>query len=94
MIKGKRLVFKVGNYVEAGLWVAIGIAFAVHFFIGKDRSNKISLVAFVTFIAFGLSDVVEVSTGAWWRPWWLLVWKGMCVVSMLRLFLHWRKRAG
>lgn len=30
--------------------------------------------------AFGLSDAVEIWSGAWWRPWWLLVWKMACIV--------------
>jgi hypothetical protein len=29
------------------------------------------------------SDLVEARTGAWWKPWWLFVWKAACVLLML-----------
>ena len=49
------------------------------------------MIAAVTFCAFGVSDIVEVETGAWWRPWWLLVWKGLCIVVLLvLLWQHYR----
>lgn len=35
------------------------------------------------FLAFGLSDIIESQTGAWWRPWWLLVLKGGCICAFL-----------
>lgn len=33
-------------------------------------------------VLFGLSDAVEIWSGAWWRPWWLLVWKAACVFAI------------
>jgi hypothetical protein len=39
-------------------------------------------------VAFGFSDVVEIQTGAWWRPWWLLVWKGACLLAMLGMWWY------
>ncbi|MFP4103756.1 sensor histidine kinase [Coleofasciculus sp.] len=47
-----------------------------------------ALMAFITFFFFGLSDIIEVQTGAWWRPWWLLVWKSLCVFSMGALLIN------
>ena len=37
----------------------------------------------MNFAAFGISDLVEMHSGAWWEPWWLATWKGACVVVMV-----------
>jgi hypothetical protein len=42
--------------------------------------------------AFAISDVVELRTGVWWRPWWLAVWKAACLAGLAVCFLHWRLR--
>lgn len=44
-------------------------------------------------VMFGLSDVVEVRTGAWYQPWWLLVWKGVCLATIVAVLVGtWRGR--
>ena len=73
--------FESGNYIEAALWVTIGAAFVVAIIL-RRISTRVGLLAAATFAGFGLSDVVEVQTGAWWRPWWLLLWKAACVGMM------------
>ncbi|MGB3403048.1 MAG: hypothetical protein WBA77_10185 [Microcoleaceae cyanobacterium] len=85
-------IYKKGNYIEAGLWgiFAIGFTQAAIKNTGKIRTQRI--IAAVTFLLFGLSDIVEVQTGAWWHPWWLFLWKSLCVISMVILLtLHLRK---
>lgn len=48
------------------------------------------LQAFV-FAVYGLSDLIESSTGAWWQPWWLLLMKGACIVTfVLAMVGYWR----
>lgn len=49
------------------------------------------LAAAFVFLAFGLSDLVETQTGAWWKPWWLFAWKALCVHAMLALFIIHRR---
>jgi hypothetical protein len=39
-------------------------------------------VLIVALVAFGVSDLVEIRTGAWWSPWWLLAWKAGCLAAM------------
>ena len=78
--------FATSNYIEAGLWGAIGVGFIVHAIVKGVRPT--SVIATVTFFAFSLSDVIEASTGAWWRPWWLLVLKGLCLAVFLSLLLR------
>ena len=79
--------FKTANFVEAGIWIAIGIAFAC-FALTKSPFHKRAFAAAIVFVLFGVSDVVETQTGAWWRPWWLLCWKGLCILSMLMLYVR------
>jgi len=57
--------FATSNYIEAGLWGVIGVGFVVHAIAKRGAAN--SVIAAVTFVAFSLSDVIEASTGAWWR---------------------------
>jgi len=41
-----------------------------------------SFIAFGAFLLFSGSDAMTITTGAWWRPWWLFVWKATCVVTL------------
>ena len=65
--------FVHANYAEACLWTA----FAVITF-GRSATRAGFLCA-AALLLFGVSDIVETRTGAWYEPWWLLVWKTVCV---------------
>ena len=84
--------FVHSNYIEAGLWIVLGIGAVVQAvrYTGTVRRDLVILA--VDLIAFGLSDVVETRTGAWWRPWWLLAWKAACIGVMLALLLTYARR--
>jgi hypothetical protein len=83
--------FQVANLLEAGLWTLIAIALA-GFAIGQPgRRRRLCLIAAVTFLLFGVSDVVETQTGAWYRPWWLFCWKAICVAAMVILLVDYRR---
>ena len=82
--------FEGSNYAEAGLWILIGLIFVGFAVRRRGRVQQLCGVAAVVFLLFGGSDVVEASTGAWWRPWWLLAWKAACVVA--RAWLLWQYR--
>ena len=85
--------FAAANYVEAALWVLVGLAFSVYAFKRTGMVRRLCLGASVAFLAFGASDVVEVQSGAWWRPWWLLAWKAACIGALaVLLVLYWRRR--
>jgi hypothetical protein len=86
-------LFRTINYIEAGFWGVIGAGFAVRAVrLGNGAGKWKCVVAAVTLFAFGGSDVVETRTGAWWHPWWLLVWKGVCVIVLVGLVGVWWKR--
>jgi hypothetical protein len=75
--------FVTANYIEAGLWTLIGAGFFLY--AGLKRGSATSRVTASAFLIFALSDVIETRTGAWWRPWWLLVMKSSCVLVFLAL---------
>ena len=77
--------FSVANYAEAVLWLLVGATFIAFALRQGTRGRRRCWIAAVAFIAFGVSDVVEVQTGAWWRPWWLFFWKAACVVTFVAL---------
>lgn len=76
---------QIYNYIEIGLWTVIGLAFAVRALRPAFRNLKIT--AAVTFGLFAVSEVIEIHTGAWWKPWWLFGLKAVCVVNMCVLMM-------
>ena len=77
--------FEIANYAEAAFWALVAVCFA---FAAARRPGTVRgecWIAALTFLLFGLSDVIEVRTGAWYRPWWLLLFKALCVLSIARL---------
>ena len=82
-------VFIYANYVEACLWVGLGLLALL------KCQRPSGVILGVALMAFGVSDVVEVQTGAWYRSWWMLAWKvaclGLMVASGARL-IHLRAR--
>jgi hypothetical protein len=72
--------------IEACLWIALAAILVV------TRGRKLVILA-IALILFGGSDLVEAHTGAWWRPWWLLVWKGACVLAIILVIASARYRA-
>ncbi len=85
-------LFVRGNQAEAAVWWLIAAVFAWCAWSQTGVKRRQCLQALVVFFAFGLSDLVEIRTGAWWRPWWLLLWKTACVVAMVWLLWSTRKK--
>lgn len=79
------------NLFEAVFWLAVAAGFLRAILLYACKSVKVWTLAALLLALFGLSDLVEVSTGAWWRPWWLLLWKGLCLLSLIALYL-WHRR--
>ncbi len=85
----------VFNYVEACFWAGLGVIFLLSSFKTGRKARKTTYAGAAVLLLFGLSDVVEASSGAWWRPWWLLVWKAACIAGILGCFLrYYRKTRG
>src|SRR5687768_131601 len=72
-----------GNLIEAGVWLLLALVLA-GYALRRERQLRPTLFLLVlTLAVFGGSDLVEARTGAWWKPWWLFVWKAACVLVSL-----------
>lgn len=81
-------VHAVFNYGEAGLWFTIALVLAVRLRMKRPWRWLLPL----SFALFGVSDLIEVQTGAWWEPWWLFVLKAGCVLVFLLAFRELRRQ--
>lgn len=79
------------NFYESILWFTIGLTMAVAAFRHRQQWKQL-LAAAGLFVMFGFSDIVEMETGAWWRPWWLFVWKAVVVAGLVSILLWYRRR--
>ncbi len=68
-----------GNRIEAVLWFLFGAGFLFRAFRTAGGHRRLAVVLALAFLAFGISDLVEARTGAWWRPLWLLLLKAGCI---------------
>ena len=85
---------EIYNYVEVGLWPAMGFIVAMVALRRSGAARRDGFIAAVTLVAFGASDWFENETGGeWWHPWWLLLWKSACVAVLLALGVIARRRA-
>jgi len=84
-------VFFAFNLCEGLLWIGVAMALAVAFH-RTHQYRDYALAGGLIFLAFGISDFVELGTGAWYRPWWLLLWKAACVLSFIVVYARFRKR--
>jgi hypothetical protein len=83
------------NRCEAAFWFVISAVFAGRALIlmtTRQSRPTLESVLSLAFAAFGMSDLIEVSTGAWWRPWWLLLLKGVCVLTFAACYAVHRRR--
>ena len=69
----------IGNLAESVLWFIFAIVFCVMALRSDSRRRRLSLTLAFAFLAFGVSDLIEAQTGAWWRPPWLFILKAGCV---------------
>jgi hypothetical protein len=71
------------NAVESGLWfvLAILVTFLGARVEGMTWAPRIGLS--VGLVAFGVSDLIEMRTGAWWNPPGLMAFKAACLATIL-----------
>jgi hypothetical protein len=77
------------NQAEAGLWFVIALALLFRLRMAAPWRWLLPLA----FAVFGVSDVIEARTGAWWEPWWLLVMKAACVLVFLLAWQSHRRQS-
>lgn len=79
------------NLSEAGLWFAFSAVMLGKAWWLKNKLGEIFTSLCAAFFFFGISDLIEAHTGAWWTPLWLLVWKAACLAWLLFEFFRYRK---
>ncbi|GMU80367.1 MAG: hypothetical protein AMXMBFR47_02380 [Planctomycetota bacterium] len=79
-------LFVWGNRAEGVLWTSMGLGILLWSRRRDARQRRLSAQAMIVLILFGVSDFVEATTGAWWRPWWLFAWKAACVLLLIWVF--------
>lgn len=82
----------VFNAVEALWWGGLGV-----FLIAKNRRTSewregVWLGGWL--VLFGATDAIEVWSGAWWKPVWLMFLKGLCIVVLNVGFVLWLRKLG
>jgi hypothetical protein len=63
-----------GNLAEAALWTGVELSLAVATAY-RSRGRWPYWFLAITFVVFAMTDVAEEWSGAWWKPWWLLLLK-------------------
>src|SRR5262249_43373006 len=79
------LFFRISNYIEAGLWCLIGLGLGTGVIRGATLVGWRRTAAAAVFVLFGISDLIEARTGAWYRPLGLLLLKAACLAVILWL---------
>lgn len=82
---------RIFNEIEAGVWLTIAIGFLVYSLRVTGEKRRTGIICFVAFFIFGISDIIESKTGAWWRPLWLLAMKVPCVITFIYCYLKYRR---
>jgi len=81
------------NLVEGIFWIFIGVLFFIAANRPQNYSRRFWIIGGVNFVLFGLTDFIEIRSGTWWQPWWLLAGKALCLCVGAGLFIEfYRKR--
>lgn len=80
-----------GNLIEAWMWFVLSALLAGYTLLQPRALRRSLFFLGITMAVFGASDLVEARTGAWWEPWWLLLWKAACAGGLLLGFLRYFK---
>jgi hypothetical protein len=84
-------IASIFNYCEAVLWFAIALTVFLRRKNANVKLTKLAMLVSISFFFFGISDLIEANTGAWWRPWWLLVLKALCILSFVTCWFKYRQ---
>ncbi|MCP4708286.1 MAG: hypothetical protein GY869_06655, partial [Planctomycetes bacterium] len=63
-----------GNIIEGAFWVLLSLFFWIPACRRGERHRWFCVFGGAVLVLFGGSDFYEAHTGAWWKPWWLMVW--------------------
>ncbi len=80
------------NLAEGLFWIGIGLALLWR---SRSLENLVhpALFAGVIFLLFAVSDFIEMRTGSWFEPTWLMIWNLACVLTLIACFFWYRRLA-
>ena len=79
------------NLFEVFLWLAFSLVFWIPALRRKEKNRLFCILGGLAFVWASASEFFEAKTGAWWHPWWLLLWKiSFCPVFVL-MFMWYTK---
>ena len=85
---------QVFNLLEGLVWIGAGLYYLVRASRGSTPHPDLLRWAAITLLCFGPTDFIEIFTGSWFVPTWLLAWNAACVISLiccLMVFLRRRR---
>lgn len=80
---GDAILLAVFNGCEALVWTGLAAIVGWRYRNAETSVRRLSRIAAALLVLFAISDVIEIQTGAWWRPIWLLVLKGVCLFGLI-----------
>jgi len=81
------MVETIFNGCEAALWMAFAVVVVLRFRTAAPSARRVAGTMALFFVLFGISDLIEMQTGAWWRPLGLLIFKGACLTGLIWCFV-------
>jgi hypothetical protein len=76
-------VVEIFNAAEAAFWILLAVLAATFGARARGMTPRRQWALVVFLALFGVSDVVEVFTGAWWNPPVLLALKAVCLCGLI-----------
>lgn len=71
------------NGFEAALWTLIAVVVAIRYRQAVAGLRRAAAITSGLLVLFAISDVIEMYTGAWWKPLGLLLLKGVCLAGLI-----------
>ena len=71
-----------GNIIEGIFWIGVSLIFFLSACKRRERHRLFCIYGGMVFVVFACSDFYEAQTGAWWEPWWLILWNAGCCLGI------------
>jgi len=79
------------NIFEGFLWLGFSCIFFIPAMKRTEKNRLFCILGGLAFVFASLSEFYEAHTGAWWKPWWLILWKGSFAPISVLMYLWYRK---
>lgn len=84
---------QIFNIIEIIFWLGMG-SLLMYYSMKKAPSRKAhAAAAGITLLVFSITDIIEIFTGSWWDPWWLLALNMLCIFSLIMIYLTFKTSA-